>query len=237
MWSIRPRCKTNKPAALRDGVSMEKMLIKMEKARSRERGRMWEIFCQEWCGKIYLSLDLISWCFCWASGYLFLFIAIITCMFLSLFLVWRRKSYLGVICGLSFVFRQNTKSQNLFFSFFLCTSFIHCFHNMISFRLVERKHPKYTFKCVFYHTWSICICRFPSQYISLKKRNLKMSQKSPLQHLHTLYCLIYTDGFIHIIHLIYITFYSQKHCDFFFCLLTVFSDTKNFTKCSDFCYP
>ncbi len=37
--------------------------------------------------------------------------------------------------------------------------------NMSSFRLVERKHPKYTFYC----TSSICICRFQLQYISLKR--------------------------------------------------------------------
>ncbi len=33
---------------------------------------------------------------------------------------------------------------------------------------MERKHPKYTLKCLFYNTLSICICRFQSQSICLK---------------------------------------------------------------------
>lgn len=43
----------------------------------------------------------------------------------------------------------------------------HCFFRHWSFlrfwcilRLVERKHPKYTFKCLFYYTSLICMCRF-----------------------------------------------------------------------------
>ncbi len=43
-------------------------------------------------------------------------------------------------------------------------SYIYCFCDLFSFRLVERNHPKYTFKCLFYCTWSICICRFQIQY-------------------------------------------------------------------------
>ncbi len=55
----------------------------------------------------------------------------------------------------SFLFNARHYKHNCC-CFFSCTGQF-CFYIMSSFKLVERKHPKYTFKCLFYWTFSICI--------------------------------------------------------------------------------
>ncbi len=41
--------------------------------------------------------------------------------------------------------------------------FMHCSFIMFCSKLVERKQPKYTFRCLFYCASSICVCRFHFQ--------------------------------------------------------------------------
>ncbi len=43
-----------------------------------------------------------------------------------------------------------------------------CSENLSSYKLVLRKHPKYTIKRLFYLFNFICDCRFQLQYISLR---------------------------------------------------------------------
>lgn len=40
-----------------------------------------------------------------------------------------------------------------------------CFFRICCFKEVDRKPPKCTFKCLFYYTLSMCICRLQIQYI------------------------------------------------------------------------
>jgi len=76
-----------------------------------------------------------------------------------------RHTYQPLDLSIALRLREDTTSKTNAHFFSPCTAQfwdvgLICFHNTPSFRLLERKYLKYTFKSLFYYTLSICICRF-----------------------------------------------------------------------------
>jgi len=79
-------------------------------------------------------------------------------------------------------------------------------HNVPSFRLVERKQTKYKFKCLFYYTLSICICRFQLTHIfdsrNFWDQNLYFSSLTYAMFYRciiSIYTLkVFTEGCVHV---------------------------------------